>query len=124
MFTVGGHCTVVEGRSPFLVRADAVTILKVEPGGKMPCSARSNPPGRSITARTRPVEGWSTTMSTGLAVAAAETACEAASWYRRSRLVWTLWPGVAGNRMAVASTFFPGPSIRMISAGRPASRDW
>ena len=40
---------------------------------------RSNPPGRSITARIRPVEGWSTTMSTGLEVAADETACEAAS---------------------------------------------
>ena len=63
-------------------------------------------------------------MSMFLEVAAVETACAAASWYRRSMLVWTLWPGVAGNRMAVASTLFPGPSIRMISAGLPASRDW
>src|SRR5262249_13795703 len=79
MVTVGGHCTVVDGRSPFMASADAVTILKVDPGGKMPSRARSNPPGRSITASTLPVEGWSTTMSIHFDVAAAATACAAAS---------------------------------------------
>src|SRR5215475_10689294 len=55
--TVGGHCTVLFGRIPRLARADAVTILKVEPGGNTPSSARLKPPGRSTTARTLPVEG-------------------------------------------------------------------
>src|SRR5215472_12222919 len=34
--TVDGHCTAVEGRSPFLESAEAVTTLNVEPGGKIP----------------------------------------------------------------------------------------
>ena len=80
MFTVAGHCTVLDGVSPVLARADAVTTLNVEPGGKIPSSARSKPPGRSTMARTPPVDGWITTMSTGSVVLACDTACEAASW--------------------------------------------
>ncbi len=47
MFTVGGHCTVVEGRSPFLVSAEAVTTLNVDPGGKMP-GQRAVEPARPL----------------------------------------------------------------------------
>ncbi len=36
-----GHCTVLDGVSPLAASADAVTTLNVDPGGKMPCSARS-----------------------------------------------------------------------------------
>ena len=59
MFTCAGHCTVLVGFSPVPLRADAVTTLKVEPGGNTPWIARSNPPGRSMTASTRPVDGLS-----------------------------------------------------------------
>ena len=123
MFTWPGHCTVLDGRSPVSARADAVTTLKVEPGGNTPCSARSNPPGRSMTASTRPVDGWMATMSTGWVVVAAElTAADAASWSCMSRLVLTGVPGRPANRVAVASTWLPGPSIRMVSdGGRPAA---
>src|SRR5205085_268652 len=54
MSAVGGQGTVLAGLKPFLVRAEAVTILNVDPGGNSPSSARSNPPGRSIIASTRP----------------------------------------------------------------------
>src|SRR2546421_280318 len=43
-FTWAGHCTVLAGRSPVALRAEAVTTLKVEPGGNTPWSARLNPP--------------------------------------------------------------------------------
>ncbi len=79
MSTWLGHCTVLDGRSPPRTRAEAVTTLNVEPGGNSPSSARSNPPGRSTTASTRPVDGWRTTTSTGFDVAADLTAREAAS---------------------------------------------
>ena len=52
-----GHCTVLDGVIPFSASPDAVTTLNVEPGGKMPSSARSKPPGRSTTASTLPVDG-------------------------------------------------------------------
>src|SRR5579884_2194851 len=109
MVAVLGHCTVLDGVMPFAARADPVTILKVDPGGKIPSSARSNPPGRSTTARIRPVDGWMATMSTGLDVAADETACEAANWSRMSMLVWTGVPGTAANLAAVAAIRLPGP---------------
>src|ERR1035438_3810032 len=79
-----GHWTVLDGRMPAFARAEAVTTLKVEPGGNSPCSARSNPPGRSTTASTRPVDGWIATMSTGFVVEADWTAFDAASWSRIS----------------------------------------
>ncbi len=105
-------------------RADAVMILNVDPGGKVPCSARSHPPGRSTTASTRPVDGWIATKSTGLPVLADDTARAAASWYRRSRLVRTGVPGFMANRAAVARARLPGPVIVMVSDGRPASSRW
>src|SRR3984885_470140 len=73
-----GHCTVLVGRIPPCASAEAVITLKVEPGGKMPARARSNPPGRSTTARTLPVDGWIATRSIGFDVAAADTAADAA----------------------------------------------
>src|SRR5437763_201259 len=103
-----GHSTVLDGRSPSRARAEAVTILNVDPGGKIPSSARSNPPGRSTTASTLPVEGWMATMSAGLAVAAEEAARDAASWARMSMLVRTGFPGTAGKRAAVAPARPPG----------------
>ncbi len=87
MVTLLGHCTVLDGRIPFSARAEAVTTLKVEPGGKMPARARSNPPGRSTTASTLPVDGWMATRSIGFDVEAPDTASEAAIWARMSRLV-------------------------------------
>src|ERR1700684_4039275 len=101
MVTWLGHCTVVVVVRPALTSAEAVMILKVEPGGKIPSSARSKPPGRSTTARTLPVDGWITTMSIGLLVFAEETAADAASWSDISMLVTTFLPGLAGNFMAV-----------------------
>ena len=98
--------------------------MKVEPGGKMPARARSNPPGRSTTASTLPVDGWMATRSMGLEVRAADTAADAAIWSCMSRLVCTGLPGVAAKRAAVASTRLPGPSIRMVSDGLPASWAW
>ena len=91
------------------------------PGGKIPSRARSNPPGRSTTATTLPVDGWIATMSTGLAVAAEDTARDAASCVRMSMLVRTGFPATAGKRAAVASPRPPGPSMRMVSDGGPAS---
>src|SRR5216683_1720035 len=117
MVTWPGHCTGLDGRIPDFARAEAVTTLKVEPGGNTPCSARSYPPGRSTTASTRPVDGWMATTSTGFFVAAELTACDAASWYRRLRLVRTGAGGVAANRAAVALMRRPGPSILMASDG-------
>ncbi len=122
--TVLGHCTVLDGVIPFLASADAVTTLNVEPGGKMPSSARSKPPGRSTTASTLPVDGWVTTMSIGLCVPAAETAAEAAIWSCMSMLVCTGLPGTAGNLAAVISMCLPGPATAMVSDGRPASWAW
>ena len=121
MTTWLGHCTVLLGRSPLLARAEAVTILKVEPGGNIPCSARSKPPGRSTTASTRPVDGWMATKSTGLFVAADLMACEAASWSCMSMLVRTGVPGLAAKRAGVASRWLPGPTICIVSAACPAS---
>src|ERR1039458_3182351 len=89
MVTWLGHCTVLDGRRPVFASAEAVTTLKVEPGGNSPWSARSRPPGRSIPASTLPVEGWMATRSMGFAVAADRTACDAASWSRISMLVRT-----------------------------------
>src|SRR5215813_13711 len=71
MFTRAGHWTVLAGCSPVPVRAEAVTTLNVEPGGNTPWSARLNPLGRSMTASTRPVDGWIATKSIGLFVEAA-----------------------------------------------------
>ena len=68
----------------------------------MPASARSNPPGRSTTASTLPVDGWIATRSIGFLVRAADTAAEAAIWACMSRLVCTGRPGTAANRAAVA----------------------
>ncbi len=64
------------------------------------------------------------TRSTGLRVADALTAAEAARCTRMSMLVVTGLPDAAGNRAAVASRRLPGPSIRMMSEGRPASWAW
>src|SRR5258705_5945752 len=121
MVTWLGHCTVLAGRIPFLARAEAVTTLKVEPGGKMPARARSKPPGRSTTARTLPVDGWMATRSIGFDVPAPDTAADAAIWAPMSMLVWTGLAGLAAKWAAVASTRLPGPSIWMVSDGRPAS---
>ncbi len=118
-----GHCTGLDGRIPAWASADAVTTLKVEPGGKMPDSARSKPPGRSTTASTFPVDGWMATMSIGLPVAAADTAAEAARWSAMSMLVRTGVPGTAGKR-ATAALVAPGPVSSMAIAGRPASCAW
>src|SRR6185437_10644524 len=104
MLTLLGHCTVLDGRIPALASADAVMTLNVEPGGKIPASARSNPPGRSTTASTLPVDGWIATRSIGFLVRAADTAAEAAIWACMSRLVCTGRPGTATNRAAVAAT--------------------
>src|SRR5258706_324066 len=103
MVTWLGHRTALVGRIPVLASADAVTTLNVEPGGNSPSSARSNPPGRSTTASTLPVDGWTATRSTGLRVAAAPTACDAACCTRISMLVRTGLPGEAADRAAVAS---------------------
>src|ERR1019366_6091652 len=103
---------------PAFARAEAVTTLKVEPGGNSPCSARSNPPGRSTTASTRPVDGWIATMSTGFVVEADWTAFDAASWSRISMLVRTGVPAWAAKRAAAVSRRFPGHSVRMVSAGQ------
>src|ERR1017187_1261835 len=92
MVTWLGHCTVLDGRRPVFASAEAVTTLKVEPGGNSPWSARSKPPGRSITASTLPVEGWMATRSMGFAVAADRTACDAA---RQRVLVCLLDPALA-----------------------------
>ena len=124
MVTWLGHCTVLDGVIPFWARPDAVTTLNVEPGGKIPASARSKPPGRSTTASTLPVDGWMTTMSIGFLVAAADTAADAAIWSAMSRLVCTGVPGIAAKRAAVVSTRFPGPATAMVSDGRPASWAW
>src|SRR6266567_2439695 len=105
--TVLGHCTVLSGVMPWLARADAVTILNVDQGGNVPSIARGQLPGRSTIARTLPVDGWTTTMSTGLAVVADRTACEAASWTDMSMLVRTGSPLMAGE----LSTVPPAPSI-------------
>src|ERR1039458_4741847 len=80
-----GHCTVLDGRIPFSARAEAVTTLKVEPGGKIPARARSKPPGRSTTASTLPVDGWMATMSIGFDVEALDTAPQAGLWDRPPR---------------------------------------
>src|SRR5215469_15912341 len=120
MVALLGHCTVLDGVRPVLASADAVTILNVEPGGKIPCSARSKPPGRSTTASTRPVVAEIATMSTGFFVWADDTASEAAICTDRSRLVFTGVPGLAAKCWAIASTCFPGPRIRIVSEGRPA----
>src|SRR5580698_10790868 len=96
-----GHCTVLAGRIPPCASAEAVITLNVEPGGKIPARARSNPPGRSTTARTLPVDGWMATRSMGLEVRAADTAAEAAIGSCMSRLVCTVLPGVAAKRAAV-----------------------
>src|ERR1700689_3586289 len=112
-----GHCTVLDGVMPLAASADPVTILKVEPGGKMPDSARSNPPGRSTTASTWPVDGWSATTSTGLLVEAACTALDAAIWSCMLMLVCTGVPGTAGKVAAVESTRLAGPSTLMASDG-------
>src|SRR5262249_27912927 len=98
MFTRAGHWTVLAGGSPVQLRAESVTTLNGEPGGNTPGSARLNPPGRSMTASTRPVDGWIATRSTGLVVVASLTAADAASWTCMSMLVRTALPGVAGMR--------------------------
>ena len=68
------------------------------------------------------MDGWIATMSTGLAVAADDTACDAASCVPQvdARLHGLARPP-RGSAPAVASTRSPGPSIRMVSDGRPAS---
>ena len=121
-FTCAGHWTLLAGRSPVPLRAEAVTTLNVEPGGNTPWSARSNPPGRSMTASTRPVDGWRATRSTGRVVVAALTAADAASWSCMTMLVLTGVPGPPG-RWATAR-LLPGPWMRMVTAGLPASCCW
>src|ERR1700735_1330209 len=73
-----GHRKVLARPTPPRARAAAVITLKVEPGGKMPARARSNPPGRSTTASTLPVDGWMATRSIGFDVEAPDTAADAA----------------------------------------------
>src|SRR5258707_8921256 len=87
MVTWLGHCTVLARLIPFSARAEAVTTLNVEPGGKMPARARSNPPGRSTTASTLPVDGWIATRSIGFDVEAADTAADAGICSRMFKLV-------------------------------------
>src|SRR5215469_15560773 len=103
MVALLGHCTWLDGVSPVCASADAVTILNVEPGGNIPCSARSKPPGRSTTASTRPVDACIATRSTGLFVLADDTACDAAIWAARLMLVLTGVPSFAAKRTAVVS---------------------
>src|SRR5262249_9118026 len=103
-FTCAGHCTLLAGRSPVPLRAEAVTTLKVEPGGTPPGGPRPTPPGRSMTASTRPVDGCSATTSTGRVVVAALTAADAASWSCMLMLVRTGVPGPPGRWAMVAST--------------------
>src|SRR6266702_3294651 len=122
--TLLGHCTVLSGVMPCLARADAVTILNVDPGGKVPSIARSQLPGRSTIARTLPVDGWTTTMSTGLVVVADRTACDAASWTDMSMLVRTGLPSTAGKLCTVLPPRLPERASLIVSDGLPASRFW
>src|SRR5579859_4986194 len=78
--------------------------------------ALSQLPGRSTIARTLPVDGWMTTMSTGFVVVDDSTAPAAASWYDIMMLVFTGRPWTALKVRTVLACL-PGPASLIVSEG-------
>src|SRR5262249_57814220 len=91
---VGGQLAGLEGLRPRSSRSAVVTILKVDPGGYWPVSARLTAwsPGWVTAARRLPLEACIATSAAGWVTPL--RACSADCWTLGSMLVWTGVPGV------------------------------
>ena len=117
---VPGQLAAERGVSPWPISALDVTTLNVEPGGKPPSMAWSNPPELTDTAAsTAPVEALTAT-SAALFFSPA-SAVSAARCTDGSIVVLTGFPGCGASVVRVA-TFAPLPdTTETVAPGVPAS---